>query len=307
MSRDPSVYKGLAELFAAGRVKLDVPMKDLTTMRVGGPVDALVTAESTAELKTLVRWANERQIPLMVLGRCSNLIVRDGGLRGVAVRLGREFGQIRVDGNFVRAGAAASLRDVSRAAAEAGLTGAEFACGIPGSLGGAVFMNAGAYGPEMKDVIDEVEVLNLKTGEVETCKGADCEFRYRGSRFKAGGYLILSAVLRLAPGDKDAIFARMGELDAQRAAKQPLEMPSAGSVFKRPEGYFVGALVDAAGLRGYRIGGAQVSAKHSGFIVNAGGATAADILSLIAHVQKVVLERKGVHLEPEVCIIGEEA
>lgn len=279
------------------------PMSRHTTFRVGGPADLMFLPASAQELCDALRLAREAGVPAQVLGNGSNLIVRDGGIRGLTIVLGEHFSDIRVEGKQLCAQAGALLSRVAAAAMEAGLSGLEFAGGIPGTLGGGCAMNAGAYGGQISDVLVSAEVL--LGGEVRTMSLEEMQMGYRTTLPLREGGVVLSACFELERDDSDAIQGRMKELNARRRDKQPLNLPSAGSTFKRPEGHFAGALIEGCGLKGCAIGAAQVSQKHAGFIVNTGGATAKDILQLIAHVQAVVRRETGVELEPEVKIMGE--
>lgn len=296
----------LAEaLRAMGQDRLleNEPMSRHTTFRVGGPADLMFLPASAQELCDALRLAREADVPAQVLGNGSNLIVRDGGIRGLTIVLGEHFSDIRVEGKRLCAQAGALLSRVAAAAMEAGLSGLEFAGGIPGTLGGGCAMNAGAYGGQISDVLVSAEVL--LGGEVRTLSLEEMQMGYRTTLPLREGGVVLSACFELERDDSDAIQSRMKELNARRRDKQPLNLPSAGSTFKRPEGHFAGALIEGCGLKGCAIGAAQVSQKHAGFIVNTGGATAKDILQLIAHVQAVVRRETGVELEPEVKIMGE--
>lgn len=287
----------------ADRVLENEPMSRHTTFRVGGPADLMFLPASSEELCSALRMASENGVAAQVLGNGSNLIVRDRGIRGLTIVLGEHYSDIRVEGNRLYAQAGALLSRVSMAAMEAGLSGLEFASGIPGTLGGGCAMNAGAYGGQISDVLETAEVL--LGGEVRTLTRDEMQMGYRTTLPLREGGVVLSACFELKHDDPAEIHARMKELNARRRDKQPLNLPSAGSTFKRPEGHFAGALIEGCGLKGCTIGGAQVSEKHAGFIVNIGGATAGDILALIDHVQKVVKAETGVDLEPEVKIMGE--
>ena len=287
-------------------VRAGVGLDAYTTLRVGGPADAFAEPESEAQLISLLRAAQEEGVPVLLMGNGSNLLVRDGGFRGLAVRLGRNFAKIQVDGEKITAQAGALMSQLSRAAREAELTGLEFAQGIPGTVGGGVYMNAGAYGGEVGPLIDHVRVLT-EAGEILTIPGSDMAFAYRHTRAMEEKWIILSAVFCLKKGDGAAIEEAMRDFAARRREKQPLEYPSAGSFFKRPTGYFAGKLIEDAGLKGLTVGGAQVSEKHAGFLINRGGATAADFLALKDRVTAEVQARFGVTLEPEVRIVGEGA
>lgn len=285
-------------------LKLQEMMKEHTTFRVGGPADFFLQPKDAEELKDAIGILEKYHVPVMVIGNGSNLLVRDKGIRGAVIQIYNRMADITVDGDIIIAKGGALLSAVAAKAADASLTGLEFASGIPGSIGGAVVMNAGAYGGEMKDVLVSVDVLT-KDLEIKTIPAAELELGYRHSIVPAAGYIVLGAKLKLQKGEEAAIRSRMTELAEQRREKQPLQYPSAGSTFKRPEGYFAGKLVQDAGLKGKTIGGAQVSEKHSGFLINIGGATAQDILDLIAFCQKEVREQFGVTLETEVKIVGE--
>lgn len=281
----------------------DEPLSHYTFTKTGGPADLLAFPKTIDEIKALLAYAKTEHLPLTFIGNASNLIVKDGGIRGLVIIL-TAMKAIKAVGNTVTAEAGARLIDTTEAAYQAGLTGLEFAAGIPGSIGGAVFMNAGAYGGEVKDCLQSATVLT-PAGELKTYANADMAFSYRHSLVQTTGDIVVNATFGLQPGDKAAIREQMDNLNAQRAAKQPLEYPSCGSVFKRPVGHYVGPMIQKAGLQGHIIGGAQISTKHAGFIVNIGGATATDYLDMIHLVQKVVAEKFDVHLEPEVRIIGE--
>ncbi len=284
-------------------VKTDEPMSKHTTFRIGGPAQIFVTPHTVEEIGKVVAACNICQVPFFILGRGSNLLVSDAGIEGVIVEFGENFSEYTIDGTTVKAQAGASLAKLGNAAEKASLTGFEFAAGIPGSLGGAVMMNAGAYGGEMKNVVDRVWLMD-KEGNLLEKSGAEMDFRYRHSIVEDEGYIVLEAALTLQKGDIKDIHTRMEELAQARRSKQPLEFPSAGSTFKRPEGYFAGKLIMDAGLRGYSVGGAQVSEKHCGFVINKGGATAADVMQLIEEVRSRVYEQFHVELEPEVKICG---
>ena len=291
----------IKNLIKEGTVLTDEPMARHTTFRVGGPAEIL--AEPTQEeLLPLLSYIKERNLPYYVLGNGSNVLVSDEGLPGVVILLGTKMGEIRADGTRITAQAGALLSQLSAFAADRALTGLEFASGIPGSVGGAVVMNAGAYGGEMKDVITEVSVLKDK--EVVTYTGAEMEFSYRHSRILDEDGIVLSATVSLQSGEEGAIKETIRDIGEKRREKQPLNYPSAGSTFKRPEGYFAGKLIQDAGLLGYRVGGAMVSEKHGGFVINADHATAAEIHTLILDVQRKVKDAFGVDLEPEVRMMG---
>jgi UDP-N-acetylmuramate dehydrogenase len=281
-------------------------MQNFTSFKVGGKADLLVIPSSVEELKTILQHLAQYKLPFIMMGKGTNLLVRDGGYRGVIIRFDEAFSDIQIVGTQLTAGAGASLSTVARAAMDHGLTGFEFASGIPGSFGGGVFMNAGAYDGEMKDVVRDVHVLSHDGLQTRVVSNAMMDYGYRRSSLMVTREIVLTATLNLAKGQREDISAKMKEFNDRRNLKQPMELPSAGSFFKRPEGYYAGKLIQDAGLKGLTIGGAQVSPKHSGFIVNIGGATAADIISLMHVVQATVLDQFGVIIEPEVRIIGEE-
>lgn len=280
------------------------PMKNHTTFRIGGPADVFLTPDTQEKLAEAVRFCREHQLPFYVVGNGSNLLVSDQGYRGVILQIYKNLAQVAVEGVEIEAQAGAMLSVIAKHALAAGLTGFEFASGIPGTLGGAVVMNAGAYGGEMKQVLVSATVLT-RDGEVRTVPAEELDLGYRHSCVPGNGWIVLGARLRLEKGDSEQIRSRMEELKTQRVTKQPLDVPSAGSTFKRPEGYFAGKLIMDAGLRGYAVGGAQVSEKHCGFVVNRGGATAQEVVQLIREVQRRVKEDAGVCLEPEVRLLGD--
>ena len=282
------------------------PMARHTTMRVGGPAEILFSPASEGELLFAVREAKRAGAPFRIIGNGSNLLVLDGGLPGLTIRLGEAFSKISVDGNQIRAQAGALLSRVAAAARDASLTGLEFASGIPGSAGGGMAMNAGAYGGQLSDVVEGCRALDPETGIISALGPAEMALGYRESAALSRGLIVTEAAFRLTAGDRSAIQAKMDDLSARRREKQPLNLPSAGSTFKRPEGHFAGALIEQAGLKGLRVGGACVSEKHAGFVVNDRNATARDVLDLIRLVQARVFEHSGVRLETEVRILGEE-
>ena len=291
-------------LLGKDRVLVDEPMKRHTTFRIGGPADFFLLPSTVDEVRGILEICREEELPFFILGNGSNLLVSDKGYRGVIIQLYRNFSNISVEGNEICASSGALLSQIAAAARNASLTGFEFAGGIPGTLGGAVFMNAGAYGGELKDVLKEAVVMT-EQGEILTLPVEKLDMGYRTSRIKKAGYLVLEARLVLEQGDMDKIRDITKDLTEKRVSKQPLEYPSAGSTFKRPEGYFAGKLIMDAGLRGYQVGDAQVSEKHCGFVINKGNATAADVLTLIENVREKVQEQFGVTLEPEVKFLGE--
>lgn len=299
-----NIYELLCGCAGGENIRRQEPMSLHTTFRIGGPADLFVTPGSIQAVADSIRICKETQTPYAVIGNGSNLLVSDTGYRGVIIQIGRNLNQVSVNGEEIRAQAGAMLSVIAKTALSESLTGFEFASGIPGTLGGAAVMNAGAYGGEMKDVLTEVTVLT-REGEIRTVPAGKLEMGYRTSLAAKNGWIILEAVLKFQKGDAEAIRGRMEELKMQRVTKQPLDLPSAGSTFKRPEGYFAGKLIMDAGLRGFTVGGAQISEKHCGFVVNKGGATAEDVRNLICAVQKKVQEDAGVKLEPEVKFLGE--
>ena len=281
------------------------PMTKHTSFHIGGPAELMAQPQSEAELQSLLLKAAEAAVPVTLVGNGSNLLVRDKGIRGLVIKLGSMLRDIKVSGNVLTFGSGVSLAQASKKAAELGLSGMEFAVGIPGSIGGAVYMNAGAYDGEMSKVVKSVRVMDA-AGEVSELSASELDFGYRHSALQGSGKIVTSVTVELAAGDKQAIAEKMADFSNRRITKQPLELPSAGSMFKRPPGYFAGTLIDQTGLKGYTVGGAQVSTKHAGFVVNIGGATAADVLQLISDVQAKVFAAHGVHLAPEVLVLGEK-
>lgn len=294
----------LESILPKERILTQEPMSRHTTFRVGGPAEYFLTVNTAEELRNVLSCLQEEGMPHFLLGNGSNLLVGDKGYRGAVVHLSGIFETVDVQEETIRAGAGASLAVTARRAMESGLCGMEFASGIPGTLGGAVRMNAGAYGGEMAMFVESADVMDEK-GSIRTLNREEMEFGYRTSVIKNSPYTVLGATLVLKRGEKEEIAAQMQRLAQQRREKQPLEFASAGSTFKRPEGYFAGKLIMDAGLRGYSRGSAQVAEKHCGFIVNRGNATAADIAGLIREVSEKVQEKFGVTLEPEVIFLGD--
>lgn len=296
-------YYKICEAVGSDNVRLKEPMSRHTTFRVGGPADYFVYPHRIQEIENVLRLCYEYQIPKYIIGNGSNLLVSDSGYRGAVIQIYKNMASIHREGNRLTAQAGVLLAKLASTAYESGLTGLEFASGIPGTVGGAVVMNAGAYGGEIKDVCTSVTMLTPE-GHVEKLENGRMEFGYRTSAVAKRQGIVLEAVFELKPGEKETIRTRMEELKEARCTKQPLEYPSAGSTFKRPEGYYAGKLIMDAGLRGYRRGGAMVSEKHCGFVINYDHATAADILQLIRDVQNTVREKFGVELEREVKTLG---
>ena len=298
------IIKRLEQTVESDQFLREEPMKKHITFRVGGPAACFLTPSTKEQIREILHICQEEKTPYFILGNGSNLLVSDQGFDGVVLQVYKNMNQVTVEGEHLRVQAGALLSATARKALEAGLTGMEFAAGIPGTMGGAAVMNAGAYGGEMKDILESVTVLTPE-GEQKELKNEELQLGYRTSVVKEKGYIVLEAVLSLKKGDPEAIKSRMDELKEQRVTKQPLEYPSAGSTFKRPEGYFAGKLIQDAGLRGYQVGGAQVSEKHCGFVINKENATAKDVVDLIHDVQRIVYEKFQVQLETEVKFLGE--
>ena len=296
----------LSKILPSERLVMGAPMSRYTTFRVGGNADALFFPKDESELALAFKITKENGIPVTVIGNGSNLLVKDGGIAGLVIRMGDEFSGITVDGTRITAKAGDSLTRVAMKAYENGLAGFEFASGIPGSVGGGMAMNAGAYGGELKNVTVSARLMDPETGEVTEYSVDELQMGYRTTLALTKGLIVTEAVFELTAGDKETIKATMDDLNKRRRDKQPLTFPSAGSTFKRPEGHFAGVLIEGAGLKGLTVGGAQVSEKHAGFIINMGSATAKDILDLIELVRQKVLENSGVMLEPEVRILGRD-
>ncbi len=282
--------------------KLNEPMCRHTSFKIGGGADIFINIRSAVQLSELVKKANELNIPYFILGKGSNLLVSDNGIEGAVISLSA-LNEIDVQNKTIICGAGATLSEVCRVALDNSLSGLEFAYGIPGSIGGAVYMNAGAYGGEMASVVLSAECLD-KNGEIITVKAKDMDFGYRKSIFKSSGLIVLSVKLGLETAEKQEIDAKMQDLISRRCEKQPLEYPSAGSFFKRPEGNFAGALIEKNGLKGFSVGDAEISKKHAGFVINKGNAACKDVLELKCRVADIVLKNDGVSLEPEVIFIG---
>ena len=280
------------------------PMSQHTTFKIGGPADYFVSVRTEKQLQELIEFAHCEDLPYFVMGNGSNLLVSDSGIRGLVIELGKEFCEIKADGTRIYAQAGAMLSRVASFAMNNCLSGMEEISGIPGTLGGAVYMNAGAYGGEISTIIEAVNYLD-SDGKIKTVRGDECEFGYRTSIFEKGDKVVVSAVISLSKGNQDEIKAKMADYTCRRKTKQPLQYPSGGSTFKRPEGHFAGALIEEAGLKGFSIGGAQISELHAGFVINKGGATASDVLAVVRHAQETVWEKFGVRLETEIKLVGE--
>ena len=299
------VYNDLLKIVDKDDIKIDEPMKKHISFRVGGPADILVRPRTEEQLSATLKYISENNLPYLIIGNGSNLLIKDGGIRGIVIEFGDNFNKFEIEGTTIKAQAGALLAAIGKAALRESLTGFECISGIPGSLGGALAMNAGAYGREIKSVVKSVRAMNPK-GEIFEFTNEQMKFEYRRSMLTDSDYIVLSAQLELKKGNYDEIKEFMADLTNRRVSKQPLNLPSAGSTFKRPEGHFAGKLIDDCGLRGLTLRGAQVSEKHCGFVVNIGDATAKDILDLIYVVKSTVLNKFGIMLEEEVKILGED-
>ena len=284
-------------------IKKNEPLKNHTSFKIGGPAEEFAEAKSTDDVISLIEYAKEKGIPYMIMGNGSNLLVSDKGVKGLVIKIAKGFDNVEIIGEKVIAEAGILLSKLSNMVADRELSGMEEVSGIPGTLGGGIYMNAGAYGGELKDIVERVTYLS--GGDIKVAEKGELDYGYRHSRFSGTDDIILSAELSLKKGDIAEIREKMADFKERRCSKQPLAMPSAGSTFKRPEGYFAGKLIEDAELKGFSIGGAQVSEKHSGFVVNTGDATAQDVLSLIKHIQDTVYAKFGVKLETEVKLVGE--
>ncbi len=297
-------YKGLEDILDKDSIKYNEPMKKHTTMKVGGPCDCMVEPSSIEEIQKVLEYVKENNIKYYIMGNGSNLLVKDEGVHALIIKIANKFSGFEVNGEHIKAYSGCSVPKLSQIAKENSLSGLEFACGIPGSVGGGIRMNAGAYGSEMVNVVEKVGFLD-ENGNLKEIDGKDAHFTYRHSMFVDNPqYVVVYAIYKLQKGNKDEISKIMEENMNSRKQKQPIEYPNFGSVFKRPEGYFVGKLVDDCGLKGYKIGGAQVSTKHSGFMINIGDATCKDVLDLIEYVKEKVYEKFNVKLQEEVVILG---
>lgn len=304
MNKYASAYDELTAILTKEEILVDEPMKNHTWFEIGGTADILVIPDSVDKLIQVIHFVKKNHIPAFLIGNGSNLLVRDGGIRGIVIKT-EMINHMEVRGNKIIAECGALLSDISDMAYEMELTGFEFACGIPGTLGGAVFMNAGAYDGEMSFVLDSVRVITPEL-DVKVLTKDELELGYRTSAVKKRDYIVLDAVITLIPGVKEDIRSKIGDLTNRRKERQPLEFPSAGSTFKRPTGYYAGKLIQDAGLKGFQIGGAQVSEKHSGFLINRDNADAEDVLNLIRYIQTTVMEKFQVQLSTEVLIVGED-
>jgi UDP-N-acetylmuramate dehydrogenase len=299
------MYNRIIGLFEPNQIKIDEPLKNHTTFKIGGPADVMLFPDDVNDLVKVIKACQEDKLPYFIMGQGSNLLMRDGGYRGIVVKIGAYLKKCLVQDTRIYAEAGIRLSELSRTAAAHSLTGLEFAEGIPGSLGGAVVMNAGAYDSEMSNVLESVQAVS-DSGQIDVFNRADMHMSYRKSVFQNNNYVVVSAVLQLNRGDKEQIQATMRDYARRRREKQPLDFPSAGSVFRRPEGIYVGPIIEEMGFKGFCVGGAQVSSKHAGFIVNKGNATASDVLNLITLIQNKAAQTYGVNLVPEIAIIGED-
>ncbi|MFR6018504.1 MAG: UDP-N-acetylmuramate dehydrogenase [Paraclostridium sordellii] len=299
------IYKNLLNILDKEGIYLNEPMKNHISFKVGGPADFLLKPKTEDEIKKLIEFLKNENIPYIVIGNGSNLLVKDGGIRGVVIKIADNFNKFEIEDTKVIAQSGALLSFMGKAILNKSLTGFEFAAGIPGTLGGAIAMNAGAYGGEMKDIVKSVRLMDSK-GNIIELSNKEMEFEYRRSLISKSDYIVLSAIIELKEGNFDEIKGYMKELTKSRVTKQPLNLPSAGSTFKRPEGHFAAKLIEDSGLKGLTLGGARVSEKHSGFVVNIGDAKAKDIIELINVVKSTVYSKFGVMLEEEVKILGDE-
>ncbi|MDD3839887.1 MAG: UDP-N-acetylmuramate dehydrogenase [Clostridia bacterium] len=298
-------YDMLKQIIDEQYIKLDEPMRKHTSFRIGGPADILVMPSTTGQLTSIIQMCRQQSIPYYIVGNGTNLLVRDKGIRGLVIKIGERMKKVSIQGNVIYAQAGVFLSSLSNMAVKNSLKGLEFASGIPGSLGGAIAMNAGAYGGEMKDVVTKVELLDCQGKYIEL-DNVHMDFGYRSSIVQKNNYIVLGAALSLEYGEYEICRAMVNEFTKRRTGKQPLNMPNAGSIFKRPKGFYAGKLIQDSGLKGFTIGDAMVSDIHCGFIVNKGKATAQDVISLIRHIQKEVKNNFGVELNTEVKILGEE-
>lgn len=308
MTRSGILETRIYELFkdrSFGRILFDEPMKNHTSFKIGGPADVVIIPDNEDDIVNAINCCRENGVKYFIMGNGTNLLVKDTGIRGAVIKIANGFNKIDVIEDRVFCQSGALLKKVAEVCLKHSLTGFEFACGIPGTVGGAIAMNAGAYSGEMKDVVTKVKALD-RNGNIVELSNEDMKFRYRGSSVIDEGLIVLGVEFKLEKGEYSAIEERMKDLTNRREAKQPLEYPSAGSTFKRPEGYFAGKLIEDAGLRGLRFGDAQVSEKHCGFVVNIGEATFEEVITLIKTIQKVVHDKFNVMLEPEVKIVGDE-
>jgi UDP-N-acetylmuramate dehydrogenase len=299
------MYSRILSQFEPEQIKINEPLKRHTTFKIGGPADIMLFPSNVNDLQKAINTCVKDNLPYFIMGQGSNLLVRDGGYRGIIIKIGATLKKFMIQDTKIYAEAGVRLSELARAAAAHSLTGLEFAEGIPGSLGGAIVMNAGAYDSEMKNVLESVQALNTR-GQIDTFKVEELDMSYRKSIFQENDLIIVSAILQLKRGEKTLIQTTMRDFARRRREKQPLDYPSAGSVFRRPEGIYVGPIIEKMGLKGFAIGDAQVSEKHAGFIINKGNATASDVLKLISFIQEKALQTYGIELKPELAIVGED-
>ncbi|WP_420537035.1 UDP-N-acetylmuramate dehydrogenase [Garciella nitratireducens] len=302
---DNKIYTFLSGIVDKEQILIDEPMRNHTSFKIGGPADFLVLPKSVIEIQNIVKICKKENIPFFVIGNGTDLLVRDKGIRGVVLKIAKNFDHVKIIGEKVIAQAGISLSALAKVLLKNELTGFEFASGIPGTLGGAVTMNAGAYGGEIKDVLKNIEVMDQE-GNIFILEGEEMKLEYRSSVVQEKNFIVLTATMQLQKGNYEEIKEKMRKLDEMRKTKQPIQWPSAGSTFKRPRGYFAGKLIQDAGLKGFSMGRAQVSDLHSGFVINKGGATAREVIELIGYIQATVKQKFGVDLHTEVKIVGEE-
>ncbi|SJZ81800.1 UDP-N-acetylmuramate dehydrogenase [Garciella nitratireducens] len=302
---DNKIYTLLSGIVDKEQILIDEPMRNHTSFKIGGPADFLVLPKSVIEIQNIVKICKKENIPFFVIGNGTDLLVRDKGIRGVVLKIAKNFDHVKIIGEKVIAQAGISLSALAKVLLKNELTGFEFASGIPGTLGGAVTMNAGAYGGEIKDVLKNIEVMDQE-GNIFILEGEEMKLEYRSSVVQEKNFIVLTATMQLQKGNYEEIKEKMRKLDQMRKTKQPIQWPSAGSTFKRPRGYFAGKLIQDAGLKGFSMGRAQVSDLHSGFVINKGGATAREVIELIGYIQATVKQKFGVDLHTEVKIVGEE-
>lgn len=300
-----NVYKMLNEYIPCQRILINEPMKNHTSFRIGGPADIMVLPENNEEIVYVLKTCKKLSVPIFVMGNGSNLLVRDKGFRGVVLKISENYSKVKIKGTSINAQSGVLMSTISRMAAKNSLKGLEFASGIPGTLGGAVTMNAGAYGGEIKNIVESVAVMD-SLGTYKILDNKDMQFGYRTSRVQTNKLVVLEVNLELECGDQQESLELMADLTRRRREKQPLSYPSAGSTFKRPVGHYAGKLIQDSGLMGFRIGDAQISELHAGFIINRGNATAQNVVDIIEKVQEIILDKYGVEMFPEVRIIGEE-
>lgn len=299
------IFYELKNIIPEDLIKLREPMKTHTSFNIGGPADILITPRFEEEIQKIIQFSNKKNIPLHVIGNGTNLLVKDGGIRGIVIKISHKFNDVKINGNTIICKAGVPLSTLAKCVLKHSLTGLEFAYGIPGTVGGAIVMNAGAYGGQMADVVENVKIID-PSGDICIMDKHELGFSYRESIFQKEDYIILEVQMKLELGEYDEIKRKMRDFLSRRKKKQPLELPSAGSAFKRPEGNYAGYLIEQSGLKGFRIGGASVSRQHAGFVVNDDNATGKDVIMLLDHIQNEVMRRYNILLEPEIKIVGED-